>query len=152
MEQEAIFIKSKFLPWDVTDSLSNTDLIREMTLASNDYKNRIFIVANFNGFLEKERKRAESQSQLEELFRHASGDQSIVIWIEPDMNRATSKGGLFAWLTGFCKGVWKRFTKKISAEVDENHTSSANFQLILKPTETAPVRLAVMPIKLERSQ
>ena len=127
-----------------------------VTLASAGTPKRLLIVANFNGFLEKEKKRKEAQPQIEELFRHASGDNSVAIWIEPDMNRATADGGLFSWLRSLLKGPLRLFAKENHDEDDlapkPIYTSSAQFRLPLNPSETARVRLAVMSFNLVRSK
>ena len=156
LEAQAIFVEAEFLSWDVTCSGSNTDLVRRVTLASAGTPKRLLVVANFNGFLEKEKKRKEAQPQIEELFRHASGDNSVAIWIEPDMNRATADGGLFSWLRSLLKGPLRLFAKENHDEDDlapkPIYTSSAQFRLPLNPSETARVRLAVMSINLVRSK
>ena len=110
----------------------------------------MLIVANFNGFLEKERKRKDAEPQFNELFRHASGKDSVALWIEPDMNRATANGGTFDWLRKITNACWK-FIQEISDSKEPVPTSSAEFQLPLTPEKTANVRLAVMPLKLERT-
>ena len=115
LEEQAIFVKADWLEWDVTDSLSNTDLIRMMTQVAVGKANRLLVVANFNGFLEKDRKRKEAESKLGELFRHASGNNSMAIWIEPNMNRATE--GVFPWLKALLKASWRCLQKKVRAEM-----------------------------------
>jgi hypothetical protein len=150
-EEQAIFVSYEFVSWNVTSALSNTDLIQRMTLNSARTSHRLLVVANFNGFLEKERKRKEAEPQIEELFRHASGANSVAVWIEPDMNRATADGGLFSWLRSFADR-WKSFFRELSSSNEPIPTSSAFFQLPSAPEEKAAVRLAVMPISLERGQ
>lgn len=149
--QQAIFVKEDFVRWDVTDDLSNTDLIRKMTINSAAYINQLIVVANFNGFLEKERKREDARPRLAELFRHASGDHSTAVWIEPKMNRAINSGGLFPWLRSLLKSGWRRFARESSEHPsDPIATCVAKFELPLKPGEFARVGLAVMPIALAR--
>jgi hypothetical protein len=153
LEKEAIFVEAEFISWDVTESLSNTDLITKMTLASGTHPQRLLIIANFNGFLEKEKKRSEAEPQFNELFRHASGKNSVALWIEPDMNRATNTGGLFHWLRNkIANTKWGKFIQELSDNIEPVLTSSAEFQLPLTPDKTANVRLAVMPLSLKRSK
>lgn len=153
LEEQAIFVTAEFLEWDATDSLSTTDLIRRLTVSSVDVRKRLLIVANFSAFLEKEKKRKDAQAQIEELFRHAYGDNSVAIWIEPDMNRATGEGGLFSWLRKLMEGPWSLFAREDSGMVSEPiSTSSARFQLPLIPSETARVGLSVMKLNLIRSK
>ena len=152
LESQAIFVDVEWLGWDVTSSLSNTDLIRTMTLAAAGKAARLLVVANFNAFLEKDRKKKEAEAQLGELFRHASGGNSMAIWIEPDMNRATK--GLFPWLRMQLKEAWRRFAREFSSrgEAEPVAVSAVQFQLPLTPAKTARVGLAVMAIDLRRDK
>ncbi len=149
LEAQGIFVAAEFVFWDVTDDLRNTDLIRKMTLAAASNPNRLLVVANFNAFLEKEAKKKDAEPQLAELFRHASGKQSVVVWIEPDMNRAVCS--LFPWLCKMIKGAWRRFATVTMNIDDPIATSHARFHLPLNPDQTARVGFAVMPIELVRS-
>lgn len=153
LETQAIFITKSFLSWDATDSLSNTDLIKKITITSTKVTHTLLIISNFNSFLEKERKRKSAQPQIEELFRHASGRNSLAIWIEPDMNRATQAGGLFHWLGGLIRGTWHRFVRQSAMEGQQYSIakSSARFRLPLQTDKSARVGLAVMRLDLERS-
>jgi len=150
-QEQAIFVAPSFVSWDVTDDLSNTDLIQKMTIASSSHPNRLLVVANFNAFLEKEKKRKEAYPRLGELFRHASGPNSIAVWIEPDMNRATGSGGLLPSLRNMLTRAWRRFAKEAREEGAPIPTSQARFRLPLSPGQTARVSLAVMPIDLVRT-
>lgn len=152
LEKQAIFVEAEFISWDVTEPLSNTDLIKKMTLASVTHTRRLLIVANFNDFLVREKKMKVAEAQLNELFRHASGKNSVALWIEPNMNRATSDWGLFKVLRDKLANVWRKFIQELSDNNEPVLTSSAKFQLPLKPDETATVRLAVMPLSLERTE
>ncbi len=153
LEEQAIFVSEQFLSWDVTDPLSNTDLIRCTTIKSTCASHRLLVVANFNAFLERHGKRKAAQPQIEELFRHASGPHSVAIWIEPNMNRATAQGGLFQWLKDLVRTRWKRFANQDNdpGAGDPMSSCSALFTLPLQPTQTAVVRLAVMRIDLFRA-
>ena len=154
LEAQAIFVGEVFLPWDVTDSLSNADLIRQATIKSANACQKLLVMANFSEFLQRSGKWKVAQPQIEELFRHASGDNSVAIWIEPHMNRATAGGGLFQRLKGLVSTTWKRFARHNSDLSAGGPVSicSARFWLPLKPTQTANVRLAVMRIDLVRSK
>jgi len=152
LQAQAIFVESEFLCWDVTDALSNTDLIKRMTQVAMTHHNRLLVVANFNAFLEKERKRKKAEPQLSELFRHASGAHSIAIWIEPMMNRATAMGGLLSWLKTKLTTDWRPFAQVRAGSSERVVTTSAEFYPPLSPASPASVRLAIMPINLERDK
>lgn len=152
LEAQAIFVEAEFLRWDITDALSNTDLIRRMTQLAIAYPTLLLVVANFNAFLVREGKRKDAEAQLGELFRYASGSESAAIWIEPDMNRAIAKGGLFSWLGLLLEGAWRLFARHQSGGDAPVSTTAARFHLPLNPARLARVGLAVMPISLERSR
>lgn len=152
LEEQAIFVDSQFHSWNVLDKLSTTDLIKASMAHGVSCASKLLVVANFNGFLVKERKQKEAQPQLDELFRYASGGQSLAVWIEPDMNRATGKGGLFVWLRNLLTGGWRLFAKGDPEATEETPVFrvSARFRLPLVPAEFSRVTLAAMPIDLTR--
>jgi hypothetical protein len=150
LAKQAIFLDADFYPWDVTNVISNTDLIRRMTIASPGRPKRLLIVANFNAFLEKDRRRKEAERQIEELFRHASGKNSVAIWIEPNMKRATGTGGLFHWLRNLLDGPWRLFAKENTDGTPTILTSSAKLRLPLKEDSFVRLGLSVMRLDLER--
>lgn len=152
LTEQAIFVDHIILPWDVTDPMSNTDLIKCALSRSTGTIGKLLVVANFNGFLEGGSKRQEAMPQLNELFRFASGSNSFAVWIEPQMNRATSSGGLFAALSKFFSTFWAKHVtgKSGPMEGQKFYTSEAEFERALFKPSTANVRLAVMPINLHR--
>jgi hypothetical protein len=153
LEAQAIFVQEEFVSWDVTDRLSNASLISCATIRAANVSQRLLVVANFNGFLERHGKRRDAEPQIADLFLHASGRNSVAIWIEPDMNRAVAQGGLFQWLSDKVSTVWKRFAKQSHglATGETVSTCSARFRLPLEPSRTARVGFAVMRIDLVRS-
>jgi len=153
LEAQAIFVDAEFMEWDVTCSLSNTDLIQCITKKSMGYEKRLLLIANFNGFLEREGKRKEAEKQIEELFRHISSTKnSLAIWIEPQMNSATK--GLFPWLVKKIKESWNRFVKiNVGDSLCLTSLSSeTEFRLPLKLDASSDVRLAIIPIDLIRTK
>lgn len=153
LETQAIFITAEYNSWDVTDPLSNTDLIRRITLASDAKSKRLLVVANFSAFLERDKKRKAAERQLEELFRHSSGADSIAIWIEPQTTKAMNEHGLFSAITRWVSESWKKFVRihtdgDIAAPIV---TSACQFQSPLDATKNYQVRLAVMRLDLERA-
>jgi len=153
LEQQAIYVEEEFLSWNVTDQMSNTDLIRKLTITTADIPKHLLIVANFNGFLEKEGKRKEAEPQLAELFRHASGKNSVAIWIEPQMNTAIADGGLFARIVKMASGIWQRFASVNTGGKSEDPilTSECKFQSPINTAKIHSVRLAVMRLDLDRT-
>jgi hypothetical protein len=153
LESQAIFVRAEMRPWDVMDSLSNTDLIQNMLRAKINVGKSLLVVANFSGFLTTSGKQKGAQPQLAELFRHASGDESVAIWIEPQMNSAVSNGGLFAIVGRWVKDKWRRFVRvNTDGSVDDSFLiSEVKFQSTLTPGRLRPVRLAAMCLDLVRA-
>ncbi len=154
LEEQAIFVDAEFRVWDVTCHLKNTDLVSRMIETSKNNSKRLVIMANFNGFLEKEKRWNAAEPQIAELFRYASGKSNVAIWIEPDMNRATKEGGLFTKLRNRLKSTWRSFATEASDPEAEEPLckSAAQFRNPLDPVKTAKVRLAVIPFDLVRSK
>jgi len=148
LEEQGIFVKVDFVSWNVTNALSNTQLIKKMVVSSSTNPNQLLIVANFNSFLVRSGKRGEAEPQLTELFRHASGPKSVALWIEPYMNRAISPGGILPWLRQKISTAWREFAREKSPIGEPIPMSSALFRLPLNSSETSWARLAVIPIDL----
>ena len=152
LEKQAITLSVEFHSWDVTDSLSNTDFVAKINIASQGHDKRLLVIANFNGFLIKDRKQKEALPQLSELIRHCSGKNSYAVWIEPDMNRATNSGGLFVWIRGLLSSAWAKFAREEIQDGAAQITPicSSRFTLPLSANKTARVGLSLMPLDLSR--
>jgi len=152
LESQAISVIAEYRHWDVTDSMSNTQLIQRMTLLSQSRKTLV-VVANFNGFLERAGKRKEAEPKLTELFRHAAvgatESGNAAVWIEPKTNKVISSGGTFTWLRNLLNTPWRVFARDTSSNEASVLTSSACFQDPLDQSKRPRVNLAVLPINLE---
>lgn len=153
LNDQAIFINHSVHSWDVTDPISTTDLVTHAVREGIGASSKLLVVANFNGFLESSGNRSKALPQLEELFRYASGENSFAVWIEPNMKRATSASGLFSAISKFFSTFWAKHVSGKSGRLEgqEVFTSTAEYQRPLFRPAKAKVRLAVMPINLERS-
>lgn len=153
LEEQAIWIEPVFLHWDVCDKLSNTDLIREITIRSRECGARLLVVANFSGFLQRDGKLSAAKPQLEELFRHVRGGNSSAIWVEPQTNTAAiDEGGLFARLTDWLKQKWASFVR-VRRDSDNSEPVGRTSCKCKHPLKTATffeTRLAVMRCDLHR--
>ncbi|HRO27271.1 MAG TPA: hypothetical protein PLN31_20430 [Azoarcus taiwanensis] len=152
LEAQAIFLDRQWIQWNVTDPMSTADLVRASERASVAADMRLLIVANFSSALQRDQRREAARSQLEEVFRYASGTNSAAVWIEPDMNISMDRGGLFSWLRREFKSLWDRMAgPEPESNPDEPaHRCEASFVLPLKPDTTSRVTLAVMPISFAR--
>lgn len=147
---QAIVVVEMSMSWDATDNISTTSLVTQIIQQSGDRMKRLVLVSNFNGFLEREKKRTAVEAQLNELFRYSSGEQHLAIWIEPKMNRVTNDGGMFAWIAKLIKTGWRKFTS--ISDKNEFFTSECDFREPLDPLTNHRVRIAVMPIRLEQGE
>jgi hypothetical protein len=153
LESQAISVQLELLPWNVTDNLSNAGLIENVIRTKTNVSKNLLVVANFIGFLKTSGKLKEAEPQLEELFRFASGIDSVAIWIEPQMNSAVSNGGLFSTVGRWVNEKWHRFARvNTDGPINESFlTSEVQFLSTLTPDRLRPVRLAVMRLDLVRS-
>jgi len=90
LEMQSIVISESVMDWNVCEPLSNTDLIKQLTLLGQECSAKILLLANFSEFLEGNGKWKEAKPQFDELFRHFRSERSSAIWIEPQTNKATS--------------------------------------------------------------
>ncbi|MEO0332087.1 MAG: hypothetical protein AAF223_10425 [Bacteroidota bacterium] len=95
LEEQAIFLEFSTHHWDVCNQLSNSDLVKEINIRSHECSSKLIYMSHFSGFLEKEKKWRDAQAQFGEVFRHFRSDNSIVLWLEPDMKAVTRDNGFF---------------------------------------------------------
>jgi hypothetical protein len=149
LEEQGIFVTEEFHSWDATDQMSTTHLVQRSLACSPDGMRRLVLVANFNGFLVREKKRSQAEPQLQEFFRYLSSPQCAALWIEPNMNRVTQGGGLFSWIVTNASNGWRRFMTIVAEGSVSHFISSARYREPLDSTVTPNVRIAVMRIQLE---
>lgn len=123
LEAQAITVEFDIISWDVCDRFSNTALIKQLTIKSQNCSAKLLILANFSGFLEGKQKWPDAEKQLDELFRHSLDDNSIALWIEPSKNNVTKKGQFFSRLI---KWFNQQFSKFIGNEKGSKQNSYAD--------------------------
>ncbi|MBP0021889.1 MAG: hypothetical protein J7647_30575 [Cyanobacteria bacterium SBLK] len=120
LEAQAITVEFEILEWDVCDRFSTTSLIKQLTIKSQKCSAKLLVLANFSGFLEREKKWKEASKQFDELFRYSLDDNSIAIWIEPRENNVIQGGGFFSRLVNWFN---QKFSKFLGKKVDSQHNS-----------------------------
>jgi hypothetical protein len=150
LEEQAIFVDHRIEAWNVLDPASTATLVKTMIVHGGERAARMVVVANFSGFLVGEGKQKKADPQLNELFRYASGPGCFAIWIEPNTNKAAAQGGLFSWIYGRITTAWKTFARpdQVATAESPHLGSEAEFRIPLRPSESAQVRLTIMPIEL----
>ena len=153
LEEQAIFVDTELLKWDVTCKSSTSDLVKASVRASSGKSSQMLVIANFNGFLMQNGKLREATPQLSELFRYATGEDSFAVWIEPNMNKAAEVGGLLPAIYMVYCNVLKllKLGDKELSPLKPLYRSDAKFSLPLQPSSTANVRLAVLPMDFTRA-
>lgn len=110
--EQAIWVSDEFLPWDALDKFSTADLIRRLTELGQECSARLIVLANFSGFLQREKKWKEALPQFESLFLHGRDRNSFVLWIEPQMNEVIDPGGLFGRAIDWFKNLFSSHQTK----------------------------------------
>ena len=148
LAEQAITVTLETVPWDVTKAMSNTDLVRRITVARERQGKHLLIVANFNGVLAKDRKQKEAKDQLGELFRYCTGKGNYALWIEPSTNNVVRPGGMFSW-------AWRKLIGWMFNKADQEPEQTmlfppynTHFHQALNPGQTARVSLALMAFNL----
>ncbi|MBI3188140.1 MAG: hypothetical protein HYZ31_09805 [Gammaproteobacteria bacterium] len=150
LSEQAITIIESVKDWDVCNSLSNTDLIRELTIRGNPCSARMLLLANFSDFLQKNKKWDKAQPQFDELFRHFRSNKSSAIWIEPQVNEALPEhGGLLARVISWLNPL--RFARLFSQDEVNGPVLRDNSKVFnaLDESRHFSVRLAVMRVDLD---
>lgn len=144
LSEQAVFLTYECFSWDVLSESSNANLVEKIVLSKHKHLQTLLLISNFNGFLEKESKKKEAYPQIAELFKYASGKLNSAIWIEPNMKSAKFK--LFPFILAKLAKLTSFAKPAVSGA--GNETSNFKFFIPAKPSETANVRLCVMPIDL----
>jgi hypothetical protein len=116
LEAQAITVEFEIMDWDVCDKISNTDLIKQLTLKSQNCPTKLLLLSNFSGFLQKDGKWETAKKQFDELFRHSRDENSIALWIEPLKNNVTGVGGFMPRLIKWFKDAFSSFLPKDDEE------------------------------------
>jgi hypothetical protein len=125
---QAIQIRFEAMDWNVRNKFSNTSLIKQITLKSQGCGAKLLVLANFSGFLQRDRGWDEATKQLDELFRHFSDSSSFAIWIEPQTN--VVRNNFIKRLLEWFKKAYSDFIHSDGADAaeTENMFSSAMVQ------------------------
>ena len=148
LAEQAINVQIETLPWDVTDALSNTALVRRLNVVRDRCKKHLLIVANFNGFLVSESKQQRAKQQLSELFRYCGGEENHAIWIEPNMNTVVRRGGLYGWLERNVVSLFVRLPSVEGHSEEPVPAYNTYFRQALNPEQAARVSLAILSLDL----
>ncbi|MDN3619391.1 hypothetical protein QWY81_08000 [Polaribacter undariae] len=145
LEEHEIYVQLHTEIWDVTDDNSTLQLINKITSLSQETNDKILLLANFTGFLEKEGKWNDVKGQFEKLFNHFSGKSTIAIWLEPKYK--------ISFISFFPKAIkWfkNKFKKLVGSTEDiKIETSQASFNHGLIDV-TSRTSVAVVRFNTER--
>jgi len=89
LEHEGIWVHDTYVPWDVLDPESTTNVLDRWLEHAHGCREYFVVMANFSGFLQRGGKLRAAQNQLDEVIRWAAQRRSSVAWIEPQTNEAS---------------------------------------------------------------
>lgn len=146
LNDQAIWIDFEILAWDALSKLSTVDLIKQLTLKSQDCSAKMMVLSNFTGFLESNGKWKHAKPQFDDIFLHSRDVLSTAIWIEPQRkNVATFFERAVIWLKESFSSLLS--PKKLSEESSWYAKSDISCAQPIK-NGVFPVRLTVMRFDL----
>ncbi|HEY9691723.1 MAG TPA: hypothetical protein V6D15_05935 [Oculatellaceae cyanobacterium] len=148
LEAQAITLEFDIMDWDVCDKFSNTDLINQLRLRSQNCSAKLLVLANFSGFLEKEKKWKEASKQFDELFRHSRSENSVALWIEPSMKKVTYESGFFTRLIDWFKKLFSKLIEE-DKEIEQKRYDPSNPVRVKHPLVEGTFRTNVAVVRLE---
>lgn len=143
LKEQAINIEYTILNWNVLDRINNADLIRQITLKSQNCDSRLMVICNFSGLLEGNSKWKEAEKQFSELFIHSRDKLSAAIWIEPQKSNVLNQ--FFPRIGSWFKQLFKPILTLVSGEVKEQEPYGLADIKCEQPIKegTFPVRLTI---------
>jgi hypothetical protein len=147
VEDQAIWIKFEILKWDTLSKVSTVDLIKRMTLLSQDCHARMLLLTNFTGFLENSGNWNKAKPQFDNIFLHSRDSLSTAIWIEPQRNNVVT---FFARAIKWLKESFKNLIGSQQAELEDSSWYAQAEAKCKQPIKEGsfPVRLTVMRFDL----
>jgi hypothetical protein len=140
LKEQSIEITYEVLPWDVLDNISTADLIRKITLKSQDCDSRLLVLSNFSGFLESKSNWTKAQKQFSNLFIHSRDELSAAIWIESQTNKATKFfPRLISW--------FNKLLEPILSVISEREQKEEEYGQAYIECEQ-PIKSGVFPVRL----
>lgn len=146
LEEQAIWITFEILEWNTLCKVSTVDLIKRMTLLSEDCHARMLLLTNFTGFLENSGNWKKAKPQFDDIFLHSRDSLSTAIWIEPQRKNVV---GFFTRAIKWLKESFKSLIGE-QAELDDSSWYAQTEIMCKQPIKDGsfPVRLTVMRFDL----
>ncbi|QTH63338.1 hypothetical protein J1N51_11435 [Psychrosphaera ytuae] len=143
LKEQAISFEYTILHWDVLDRINNADLIRQITIRSQNCDSRLLVVSNFSGLLEGNSKWKEAEKQISEIFIHSRDQLSAAIWIEPQKNNVLDH--FFPRMSTWFKQLFKPILTFVGGESEENEPYGLADIKCEQPIKdgTFPIRLTI---------
>lgn len=146
VEDQTIWINFEILEWDTLSKVSTVDLIKRMTLLSQDCHARMLLLTNFTGFLESSGNWKRAKSQIDDIFLHSRDSLSTAIWIEP---QRTNVAPFFSRAIKWLKESFKNLIGN-QAKLEDSSWYAKAEAMCKQPIKEGsfPVRLTVMRFDL----
>ncbi|MCI5163680.1 MAG: hypothetical protein D3917_17025 [Candidatus Electrothrix sp. AX5] len=146
LEEQAIWIEFEIVEWDILNKISTVDLIKKITISSQNATAKLLILSNFTGFLANSGNWKKAQPQLDDIFLHSRDSLSTSIWIEPQTKKVVN------FFTKAIEWLKTSFSPLLGSRLTTNdHSWFAEADVFCKqPIKDGdfPVRLTVMRFDL----
>jgi hypothetical protein len=158
---QGLFITPQWVIWDATNRSSNIKLL-EALHASPAPRNTLILTANFSRVLKDAGKYESAMPQFKDLWESAATArtrQGVVVWIEPQMNDVTAKGGVFTRLYNTAKKlpIIEQLLSPAQEQLDQPlgadpYATDFAQMTFLHGSASGTTRLAVMKFDIKRTQ
>jgi len=139
VEEQAIWIRFEILKWDALSKISTVDLIKKMTILSQDSHARLLLMTNFTGFLESSGNWKKAKSQFDDIFLHSRDSFSTAIWIEPQRKNVIT---FFARAIEWLKASFRSFIG------DKKELEDSGWYAQTEAKCKQPIKEGVFPVRL----
>lgn len=150
LKEQGITLEPQWLAWNITDKMQTTQLNEHLQPAQSSNTPLLMVSANFSNFLHNNFN--ASRGQLEEIYRYASRQRSLALWLEPQTNEAIGHSGVLPKIVGLVEQSCSKWAhvcpgprpgeQILKAECGYHHP--------LNDAKPLRCRLAVISIDLER--
>ncbi|QZY96531.1 hypothetical protein [Pantoea dispersa] len=88
LETQAIIVEHEITSWNAINLQNNLDFVVKMYEKGKGIPCKLILITNFSGFLGSDQNWESAKSNFESIFHVNKDDNSHVIWIEPQINKA----------------------------------------------------------------
>ena len=110
LHDQAIFLTTRFVSWDMLDADSTTNLLNTWLTHGTECREHFVLIPNCSGFLANNLRRAEER--LGEIFRWAGVRRSTIVWVEPQTKKALNT--MWPSISSWISKKWSKYFRPSS--------------------------------------